>query len=166
MPPSLNFPQLDFVKPSSGFHPVTWERVTKPPLRHMSLRSCSRFERKLELLTMAAGAQLSHHQPPQLFFSLPSSSSCPSFVLFLHCSCNSLPKRIKNEVGEGNSPPPSCCYVVLCVACRHLLKETTWRATIGTHPSLLLLHSPSNNKDHARGGFTFSLSFQVLPMNN
>ncbi len=30
MPPSLNFPQLDFVKPSSGFHPVTWERVTSP----------------------------------------------------------------------------------------------------------------------------------------
>jgi hypothetical protein len=28
MPPSLNFPQLDFVKPSSGFHPVTWERVS------------------------------------------------------------------------------------------------------------------------------------------
>jgi hypothetical protein len=28
--PSLNFPQLDFVKPSSGFHPVTWERVRKP----------------------------------------------------------------------------------------------------------------------------------------
>jgi hypothetical protein len=27
MPPSLNFPQLDFVKPSSGFHPVTWVRV-------------------------------------------------------------------------------------------------------------------------------------------
>ncbi len=27
MPPSLNFPQLDFVKPSSGFHPVTWERI-------------------------------------------------------------------------------------------------------------------------------------------
>ncbi len=27
MPPSLNFPQLDFVKPSNGFHPVTWERV-------------------------------------------------------------------------------------------------------------------------------------------
>jgi hypothetical protein len=26
--PSLNFPQLDFVKPSSGFHPVTWKRVT------------------------------------------------------------------------------------------------------------------------------------------
>jgi len=26
--PSLNFPQFDFVKPSSGFHPVTWERVT------------------------------------------------------------------------------------------------------------------------------------------
>jgi hypothetical protein len=26
--PSLNFPQLDFVKPSSGFHPVTWERIT------------------------------------------------------------------------------------------------------------------------------------------
>ncbi len=26
---SLNFPQLDFVKPSSGFHPVTWERVNK-----------------------------------------------------------------------------------------------------------------------------------------
>jgi hypothetical protein len=26
--PSLNFPQLDFVRPSSGFHPVTWERVT------------------------------------------------------------------------------------------------------------------------------------------
>jgi hypothetical protein len=25
--PSLNFPQLDFVRPSSGFHPVTWERV-------------------------------------------------------------------------------------------------------------------------------------------
>jgi hypothetical protein len=29
VPPSLNFPQLDFVKPSSGFHPVTWERVIK-----------------------------------------------------------------------------------------------------------------------------------------
>ncbi len=27
MPPSLNFSQLDFVKPSSGFHPVTWECV-------------------------------------------------------------------------------------------------------------------------------------------
>jgi hypothetical protein len=27
VPLSLNFPQLDFVKPSSGFHPVTWERV-------------------------------------------------------------------------------------------------------------------------------------------
>jgi len=26
--PNLNFPQLDFVKPSRGFHPVTWERVT------------------------------------------------------------------------------------------------------------------------------------------
>jgi hypothetical protein len=25
--PSLNFPQLDFVKPLSGFHPVIWERV-------------------------------------------------------------------------------------------------------------------------------------------
>jgi len=25
--PSLNFPQLDFVKPSSGLHPVTWEHV-------------------------------------------------------------------------------------------------------------------------------------------
>ncbi len=28
MPLSLNFPQLNFVKPSSGFHPVTWECVT------------------------------------------------------------------------------------------------------------------------------------------
>jgi hypothetical protein len=28
VPPSLNFPQLDFVKPSSGFHPVNWERVS------------------------------------------------------------------------------------------------------------------------------------------
>jgi hypothetical protein len=27
MPPSLNFPQLDFVEPSNGFHLVTWERV-------------------------------------------------------------------------------------------------------------------------------------------
>jgi hypothetical protein len=27
VPLSLNFPQLDFVEPSSGFHPVTWERV-------------------------------------------------------------------------------------------------------------------------------------------
>ncbi len=25
--PCLNFPQLDFMKPSSEFHPVTWERV-------------------------------------------------------------------------------------------------------------------------------------------
>jgi hypothetical protein len=32
VPPSLNFPQLDFVKPSSGFHPVTWERVNKEEL--------------------------------------------------------------------------------------------------------------------------------------
>jgi hypothetical protein len=30
--PSLNFPQLDFVKPSSGFHPVTWERVISDEL--------------------------------------------------------------------------------------------------------------------------------------
>jgi hypothetical protein len=29
VPPNLTFPQLDFVKPSSGFHPVTWERVSK-----------------------------------------------------------------------------------------------------------------------------------------
>jgi hypothetical protein len=27
VPPSLNYPQLDFVKPSSGFHPVTWEHL-------------------------------------------------------------------------------------------------------------------------------------------
>ncbi len=27
----LNFPALDFVKPSSGFHPVTWERVSTSP---------------------------------------------------------------------------------------------------------------------------------------
>ncbi len=32
---SLNFSQLDFVKPSSGFHPVTWERV-KIPTIHVS----------------------------------------------------------------------------------------------------------------------------------
>jgi hypothetical protein len=32
VPPSLNFPQLDFVEPSSGFHPVTWERVTSSGL--------------------------------------------------------------------------------------------------------------------------------------
>jgi hypothetical protein len=32
VPPSLNFPQLDFVKPSSGFHPVIWERVTNHKL--------------------------------------------------------------------------------------------------------------------------------------
>jgi len=25
--PSLNFPQLDCVRPSRGFHPVTWERI-------------------------------------------------------------------------------------------------------------------------------------------
>jgi len=39
VPPSLNFPQLDFVKPSNGFHPVTWERVTlagAPTLRDPS----------------------------------------------------------------------------------------------------------------------------------
>ncbi len=35
MPPSLNFPQLDFVEPSSGFHPVTWERVTITFLGHV-----------------------------------------------------------------------------------------------------------------------------------
>ncbi len=29
MPPSLNFPQLDFVEPSNGFHPVIWERVIR-----------------------------------------------------------------------------------------------------------------------------------------
>ncbi len=36
MPPSLNFPQLDFVKPSSGFHPVTWERVKH--LQHENMK--------------------------------------------------------------------------------------------------------------------------------
>jgi hypothetical protein len=36
VPPSLNFSQLDFVEPSSGFHPVTWERVTTLlSLKHM-----------------------------------------------------------------------------------------------------------------------------------
>ncbi len=29
MPPSFNFSQLDFVEASSGFHPVTWERVNQ-----------------------------------------------------------------------------------------------------------------------------------------
>ncbi len=38
MPPSLNFPQLDFVEPSSGFHPVTWERVNKVLTQHMVWR--------------------------------------------------------------------------------------------------------------------------------
>ncbi len=36
MPPSLNFPQLDFVEPSSGFHPVTWERVTNEGQHNMT----------------------------------------------------------------------------------------------------------------------------------
>jgi hypothetical protein len=40
VPPSLNFPQLDFVKPSSGFHPVTWERVTS----YLALLQCNLFE--------------------------------------------------------------------------------------------------------------------------
>jgi hypothetical protein len=40
VPPSLNFPQLDFVEPSSGFHPVTWERVAKLEylLKHLGRR--------------------------------------------------------------------------------------------------------------------------------
>jgi hypothetical protein len=39
MPPSLNFPQLDFVEPSSGFHPVTWERVINhpPPIQYTTI---------------------------------------------------------------------------------------------------------------------------------
>jgi hypothetical protein len=41
VPPSFNFPQLDFVEPSSGFHPVTWERVTG---NHIS---CSRECKKM-----------------------------------------------------------------------------------------------------------------------
>jgi hypothetical protein len=32
VPPSLNFPQLDFMEPSSGFHPVTWERIKNDEL--------------------------------------------------------------------------------------------------------------------------------------
>ncbi len=36
MPLSLNFPQLDFVKPSSGFHPVTWERVIEGVLSSLT----------------------------------------------------------------------------------------------------------------------------------
>ncbi len=36
MPPSLNFPQLDFVKPSSGFHLVTWERVKEGDAEHVT----------------------------------------------------------------------------------------------------------------------------------
>jgi len=44
--PSLNFPQLDFVKPSSGFHPVTWERVTAA----LWLHCCSAVARVAALL--------------------------------------------------------------------------------------------------------------------
>jgi hypothetical protein len=42
MPPSLNFSQLDFVKPSSGFHPVTWERVTLLGSQHIGGRRACR----------------------------------------------------------------------------------------------------------------------------
>jgi hypothetical protein len=38
VPPSLNFPQLDFVKPSNGFHPVTWECVNKGDNEMLTLR--------------------------------------------------------------------------------------------------------------------------------
>jgi hypothetical protein len=38
VPPSLNFSQLDFVEPSSGFHPVTWERVI-----YSMVRRCEHF---------------------------------------------------------------------------------------------------------------------------
>jgi hypothetical protein len=35
-------PQLDFVKPSSWFHPVTWERVNEyMPLKHNSPQAMS-----------------------------------------------------------------------------------------------------------------------------
>ncbi len=43
MPPSLNFPQLDFVKPSSGFHPVTWERVKITTFIDLSLEYSHKF---------------------------------------------------------------------------------------------------------------------------
>jgi hypothetical protein len=39
VPPSLNFPQLDFVEPSSGFHPVTWERVSFSKLKKSMILS-------------------------------------------------------------------------------------------------------------------------------
>jgi hypothetical protein len=38
VPPSFNFPQLDFVRPSNGFHPVTWERVNNVSLNLISIR--------------------------------------------------------------------------------------------------------------------------------
>ncbi len=36
VPLSLNFPQFDFVKPSSGFHPVTWEGIN---LQHLQIEN-------------------------------------------------------------------------------------------------------------------------------
>ncbi len=56
MPPSLNFPQLDFVKPSSGFHPVTWERV-----KTLLCQICENL--KKDLVTISIQGQLrNHHQ--------------------------------------------------------------------------------------------------------
>jgi hypothetical protein len=49
VPPNLNFLQLDFVKPPSGFHPVTWERVKlDEESKEYVIASTSRNNNKVE----------------------------------------------------------------------------------------------------------------------
>ncbi len=49
MPLSLNFPQLDFVKPSSGFHPVTWERVNCEVEIELKQKHMDKFSKKINI---------------------------------------------------------------------------------------------------------------------
>jgi hypothetical protein len=62
VPPSLNFPQLDFVRPSSGFHPVTWECVTYSELEHLV-----KLEETVFSVTLSMSSSLekpnAHQQP-------------------------------------------------------------------------------------------------------
>jgi hypothetical protein len=109
-------PQLDFVKPSSGFHPVTWERVNFPPARIFSawnreassslllpphvtcVRRCERPSPRSRSIVRVAKegrpCELATHSAPVVSSLIPRSSEVATKEIFFATTTKPRPKHI------------------------------------------------------------------------
>ncbi len=69
MLPSLNFPQLDFVEPSSGFYPVIWECVNS----YLWIRVSRGVAHNLFICVVYTASIGSRHESKSLFQNLATN---------------------------------------------------------------------------------------------